>query len=152
MDVQIKKLNPNAVIPTYSRVGDAGLDLTAISFNIDYEGNYVYDTGIAVKIPDGHVGYIFPRSSICKKNLMLTNSVGVIDSNYTGSILLKFKPIKSPNEKRDAIKGWFDRKIYEVNERIGQLVIMPIPTINFVEVDELPDTNRGSAGYGSSGN
>lgn len=143
MKVKIKKLHPNAIIPSYAREGDAGMDLTAISIDNDEHGNVVYDTGLAFEIPKGFVGLIFPRSSNAKKELLLSNSVGVIDSSYRGSVLFKFKPLCDIKEIT---------KIYTVGDRIGQLMIIPHPTIEFEEVEELSDSERGSGGYGSTGN
>ena len=145
MIIKIKKLSELAVIPAYGKPGDAGMDLTATSLTIDEFGNYEYGTDLAIKIPDGHVGLIFPRSSICKVTQSLTNSVGVIDSQYIGEIKFKFKPtMKVPIEKKS-------KSMYEVGERIGQLIIMPYPKIEFEEVDELPTTERGDGGFGSTG-
>ena len=92
MNIKIKKLVDNAVIPTYAKSGDAGMDLTAVSKTFDKDGNIVYGFGIAMEIPDGYVGFIFPRSSVAKKYQQLTNCVGVIDSGYRGEIMVKFKP------------------------------------------------------------
>ncbi len=139
MKVKIKKLHKDAVIPKYAQDGDAGLDLTATSIVYDDHGNAVYGTGLAIEIPKDYVGYIFPRSSISKKTLALTNSVGVIDSNYRGEIMLKFKH-----------HGLY-RDEYNIGDRIGQLIIMPIPSIELEEVEELSDTNRGTGGFGSTG-
>ena len=141
MEVKIKKLVENAIVPKYAHDTDAGLDLTATSMELDEYGNVVYHTGLAFEIPKGYVGYIFPRSSISKYSLQLTNSVGVIDSGYRGEVLFKFKTIS--NEK--------NFKLYEVGERIGQLIIMPYPSIELVEVDELSSTDRNEGGFGSSG-
>jgi dUTP pyrophosphatase len=141
MEVKIKKLVENAIVPKYAHETDAGLDLTATSMELDEYGNVVYHTGLAFEIPKGYVGYIFPRSSISKYSLQLTNSVGVIDSGYRGEVLFKFKTIS--NKK--------DFKLYEVGERIGQLIIMPYPNIELVEVDELSSTDRNEGGFGSSG-
>jgi dUTP pyrophosphatase len=138
MKIRIKKLSEDAVIPQYSKQGDAGLDLTAISRRTDPKGFIEFDTHIAVEIPAGFVGLVFPRSSISKVNMSLTNAVGVIDSGYRGSIKFRFKPSTSG-------KG-----IYELGDRIGQLIIMPYPEITFVEVDELDDTERGDSGFGST--
>lgn len=138
MQVKIKKTHKNAVIPSYAKDGDAGLDLTAVDFRTDEQGNYVYDTGIALEIPKGYVGLVFPRSSIADKELLLTNSVGVIDSGYRGSIKAKFKHTKTnPN-------------IYNIGDRIAQLIILPYPHINFKEVEKLSETERGDKGYGST--
>lgn len=139
MKVKIKKLHENAVIPKYAQKGDSGLDLTATSKNYDIHGKLVYGTGLAIEIPYGYVGYIFPRSSIADKTLSLANSVGVIDSNYRGEIMLKFKD-----------KGEIGIT-YNIGDRIGQLIIMPIPSIEFEEVEELSDTTRGAGGFGSTG-
>ena len=139
MKVKIKKLVENAVIPTYAKKGDAGMDLTATSKTYDEQGNVVYGTGIAVEIPNGYVGLVFPRSSICKTDLLLTNSVGVIDSGYRGEIMAKFAYVHMLNKK------------YEIGDRIAQLIIMPYPIIEFVESEELSETERGDGGYGSSG-
>ena len=80
LKVKIKKLNENAVIPTYAKYGDAGMDLVATSKYYDDNGNIVYGTGLAFEIPKGYVGLLFPRSSNSKQQLLLSNSVGVIDS------------------------------------------------------------------------
>ena len=142
LKIKIKKLHQNAVIPKYAINGDAGLDLTAVSKSTDENSCIVYKTGIAIEIPRGYVGLIFPRSSISKVNLSLSNAVGIIDSGYNGEITFKF------------IKG--DRNHiftpeYNVGDRVGQLIIMPYPQIEFEEVSEISETERGSGGYGSTG-
>ena len=139
MEVKIKKLHPHAVIPRYSKPGDAGMDLTAISKSQEYD-IMTFGTGLAVEIPDGHVGLIFPRSSIFRTDLMLSNAVGVIDSKFRGEIMFKFKinPVNSS-------------AFYNVGERVGQLIIIPYPQIEFTEVDELSSTDRGEGGFGSTG-
>jgi dUTP pyrophosphatase len=135
LNVKIKKLVDEAKVPEYSQNGDAGLDLTAV--NVSYSDDYIeYSTGLALEIPEGYVGLVFPRSSISKLKTSLCNSVGVIDSNYRGEVKLRFRNFGS---------------IYTVGERIGQLIIMPYPEVEFNVVDELGDTNRGSGGFGSSG-
>src|SRR6478736_7662831 len=92
MLVRIKKLHENAVIPQYAKDGDAGMDLTAVGRYWDADSHvYVYHTGLAFEIPKGYVGLLFPRSSIFKQDLSLSNSVGVIDSGYRGEVLFKFK-------------------------------------------------------------
>ena len=142
MQVKIKKLHQDAVIPTYAKHGDAGMDLTAISKSYDDHDNAVYGTGLSFEIPFGYVGYIFPRSSNSKKDLMLSNAVGVIDSGYRGEVIFKFKAtMKSANRMQN---------LYEIGDRVGQLIIMPIPKIEFIEVDELSNTDRGVGGFGST--
>lgn len=140
MKVKIKKLAESAVIPKYSKPGDAGLDLTAVTRELDEYGNLVYGTGLAVEIPEGYVGLLFPRSSNSKTNLYLTNHVGVIDSGYRGELMFKYKTVDN-----------FGKNVYEIGDRVGQLIIIPYPSIEFEEVEELSSTERGTGGYGSTG-
>ena len=92
LQVNYIKLEESAITPSYSREGDAGLDFTATSKTYDNAGNVVYGTGIAIEIPKGYLGFLMPRGSVSNKLQMLANSVGLIDSNYRGEILFKFKP------------------------------------------------------------
>lgn len=147
MKVRIKKLNEGAIIPSYSKSGDAGLDLTAINISKDNVGNITYHTGLAIEIPEGYVGLLFPRSSISKKQLFLTNSVGVIDSGYRGEIMAKFKPVMGSYE---TILELFESNEYEVGERVVQLLILPYPQIEFEEVEDLSSSERGYGGFGST--
>ena len=146
MQVNIKKLNENAVVPSYAKHGDAGMDLTATSKDYDDHGNVVYGTGLAFEIPFGYVGYVFPRSSNAKKDLLLSNSVGVIDSGYRGEVVFKFKLL---NNEKDAL-GQSNAYDYKIGDRIGQIIIMPIPQVEFNVVDELSETERGNGGFGST--
>lgn len=142
MKVKIKKLHNSAIIPRKAHEQDAGFDLFAISkekVDEDLYGYIEYDTGISLEIPENHVGLIYPRSSISKTGHILANSVGVIDSNYRGSIKLRFKTIP------DCVE-------YVPGDRVGQLIIMPYPEIEFEEVEDLSSTERGDGGFGSSGN
>lgn len=157
MKVKIKKVHPNAITPSYAKSGDAGMDLTAVSIKLDDDGNICYGTGLAFEIPEGYVGLIFPRSSNCKKDIILTNCVGVIDSGYRGEVSFKFKPLPHhadalyEKEGEVLVNPSYDHKIFKVGERIGQMIIMPYPQIEFEEVEELSETERGTKGYGSSG-
>jgi dUTP pyrophosphatase len=137
MQVKIKKLHELVEIPAYAKVGDAGLDLTAISIEKDEYGNAVIHTGLAIEIPEGYVGLIFPRSSISKYDMHLRNSVGVIDSGYRGEIMLKFSFLE-------------DGVLYKIGDKVAQIILMSYPKITFLEVDELSDTERGEGGFGSS--
>lgn len=152
--VKIKKLGSLAVIPSYSRFGDAGMDMTATSKYYDDHGNVCYGTQISLEIPLGFVGYIFPRSSNAKKDLILSNSVGVIDSGYRGEVIFKFKPVAKIEECSDdsiRVDDWYnDLESYKIGDRVGQLIIMPIPKIEFIEVDELSNTDRGVGSFGST--
>lgn len=141
--VKYKKLHPNAVAPRKAHVSDAGWDLTAVSYEWDDDGCLVYHTGLAFAIPDGYCGLLFPRSSNAKKDLILSNSVGVLDCHYRGEVLFKFKPTN--RVRRENVK------CYYVGDRIGQMVIMPIYDFDFREAEELDETDRGAGGYGSSG-
>lgn len=141
MQVRVKKLHEDAVIPAYGKPGDAGLDLTATSIEKDSYGNVVYGTGLAIEIPEGYVGLIFPRSSNSKTDLYLTNHVGVVDSGYRGEIMFKFR----------ANPSLINAVIYQVGDRVGQLIIIPYPQIELVEADELSDSERGEGGFGSTG-
>ena len=152
MKVNVKKLDSNAVVPTYAKHGDAGMDLTAISKNYDEHGNVCYGTQLAFEIPNGFVGLLFPRSSNTKKDLILGNSVGVIDSGYRGEVVLKFKAIDTQylqDGKLTFLKRDF-MKEYNIGDRIGQIVIIPVPQIEFNVVDELSITDRGVGGFGST--
>ena len=137
MKVKIKKLNPNALVPKYSKSGDAGLDLVAV--DLEYNDSHItYKTGLAIEIPENYVGLLFPRSSVYKTQQVLANSVGVVDSGYRGEIMLKYTRSEDDLE-------------YNVGDRVGQILILPYPNINFVEVDELSSTDRDSGGFGSTG-
>ena len=137
MKVRIKKLSENAVIPTYAKDGDAGMDLVITSIITKNLGDVTYGFGIALEIPKGFVGLVFPRSSIRKTDLILSNSVGVIDSGYRGEIQATFK--------RSGVY------VYAVGDRGAQIMIIPHPPIEFEEADELSDTERGEGGFGSTG-
>ena len=144
MEVKIKKLVPRAIVPKKAHPGDAGFDLVAVSRDLDEDGNIVYGTGLAFEIPEGYVGLVFPRSSVAKKNVILTNCVGVIDSGYRGEVMAKFKLI-DPLVKHEEYH-W-----YELGEKICQMVFMKLPDVDIVEVEDLSETDRGAGGYGSTG-
>lgn len=146
MQIKFKKLHPKAVAPTKAHDTDAGFDLTATSCQFDDNGAFAYGTGIAVEIPYGHVGLVFPRSSVVRTDLALSNAVGVIDSGYRGEIMLKFKYAESFRFDHDRTF-----QTYQVGDRIGQLIIIPIPDIQFTQAEQLSDSDRGTGGYGSSG-
>ena len=140
MKVKIKKLHSDAVIPTYAKSGDAGMDLVATKIISNTTFDITYGTDIALEIPEGFVGLVFPRSSIRKYELILSNSVGVIDSGYRGELQATFKK-----------ENGLDSLAYKVGDRICQITIIPHPTIEFEEVNELNNTERGEGGFGSTG-
>ena len=153
MKVKIKKLNPLAVIPSYAKAGDAGMDLVATEILKDTPEQITYGMGIAIEIPEGFVGLVFPRSSIRKTGLQLSNSVGVIDSGYRGEIQATFNKIFGGERFYDETKNTEDtsNEFYKVGDRIAQIMIIPYPPIEFMEVDELSDSERGEGGFGSTG-
>jgi dUTP pyrophosphatase len=142
MKVKFKKLHKDAVSPKFAHKTDAGADLTATSVDFSRKGQVVYGTGLCVEIPEGMVGLLFPRSSIRNTDLVMSNCVGVIDSGYLGEIMATFNfNSRTP-----------DNTIYQLGDRIAQLVIMPVPLIDYTEVEELSETERNTSGHGSTGN
>ena len=137
--VKVKKLSDNAVIPSYSKVGDAGMDLTITREIENTTFDVSYGFGISMEIPKNFVGLVFPRSSVRNQDLMLSNCVGVIDSGYRGELQATFKKTQG----LDSIK-------YKVGDRGAQIVILPYPQVKMVESDELSDTERGTSGFGST--
>lgn len=139
MKVKIKKLVEDAVVPHYAKSGDAGLDLMATS--IEQKGDkIIYHCGLAFEIPQGCFGLVVPRSSNAKKDLLLTNSAGIIDSGYRGEVTAVFHKTRLLHPD-----------LYNVGGRFAQLIILPYPQIEFEEIDELTETERGTGGYGSTG-
>ena len=140
MKVKIKLLHEDAVKPKYAKESDAGLDLVATSIISNTTFDVTYGLGIALEIPKGFVGLVFPRSSIRKYELLLSNSVGVIDSGYRGELQATFKK-----------ENGLDSLAYKVGDRVCQIMIIPHPEIEFEEVNELNNTERGEGGFGSTG-
>lgn len=144
LKIKVKKLHENAIIPSYSKPGDAGMDLTITSIINETTTDVTYGFGVAMEIPFGYVGLVFPRSSVRKYDLALTNCVGVIDSGYRGEIQSTFK-------KTNWLKG--DESVkYQIGERGAQIIILPYPQVVMVESDDLSETERGNGGFGSTGN
>ena len=144
MVVKVKRLVPGAVLPTKAHKDDAGYDLVAVSRMVDEDGAVVYGTGLAFEIPEGYVGLVFPRSSVAKKDLVLSNCVGVIDAGYRGEVMAKFKFV-DPLIKHEEYH-W-----YSIGDRICQIVFLKLPDVQLVESEELGESERGTGGYGSSG-
>ena len=145
MQIKVKRLSDTAVLPTKAHPDDAGFDLTCseITTELNECGQLilVYHSGIAIEIPKGFFGILVPRSSVAKKSLTLTNCAGVIDSNYRGEVLGKFR------STTDVIPA-----VYKVGERFAQLLILPLPEVEMVESNTLSSTDRGDGGYGSTDN
>ena len=195
LEIKLKKLDKNAVIPEYAHDGDVGMDLTAISVEYDVEHDmYIYHTGLAFET-DKHYGiFLFPRSSNRKTDAYLCNHVGIADSAiYRGEIMLCFKnrtslKIRAELENikilinrlscepftvtdNDGLKfnwsnivrsnvfegNWvydnpMDFAPYQVGDRIAQMVVLPYPNVKISIREELSETERGSSGFGSTGN
>lgn len=138
--VRAKRLHPNAVIPSYSKDGDAGMDLTITDIKTNDKSQITYGFGIALEIPKGYVGLIFPRSSIRNYELILSNCVGVIDSGYRGEIISSFK-------KTTGILS----ESYGIGDRGAQIIIIPFPKVRFVESESLTNSERNDGGFGHTG-
>lgn len=153
MNVKVKKLHNDAVIPMRAKDTDAGYDLVAIDDgeivysgdkNIDNHILYIqFRTGLAIEPEPGYHTEIVPRSSITKHHYVLGNSIGIVDEGYRGELLVRFKPTMS-------VDNMFFQK-YKKGDRIAQLVIRKTETANFEWADELKDSSRGEGGFGSSG-
>ena len=145
MKIKIKKLHPDAVIPKYAKLGDAGMDLYAVDIKIhvdsltDENTKIIVDSGLAFEIPEGFVGLVFPRSSIQYTGVRLTNCVGVIDSGYRG-------PVKAVFDIKDSSLIYYNK-----GDRFAQIMIIPYPQIEFEEAEELSETERSEGGFGSTG-
>lgn len=151
MEIRYKKLDERAVKPFKKHDVDAGFDLTAI-WREEGEKYIEYGTGIAFEIPTGYVGLMFPRSSVRDQDLILKNCVGVVDASYRGEIKFSFWGTKVKKYTMGKESHFsYDGDVYNVGERCGQIVFMEIPFVRLIESEELSETERGTAGYGSSG-
>ena len=139
IDVKIRKVHPDAVIPFRAHATDAGMDVIAISMEMT-EDYVEYDTGLQFQLPEGYAMLIFPRSSNSKKDLLLCNSVGILDAGYTGNLKLRFK----------LTTEGYTEKIYNPGDKVGQIMIIPFPEINFIETEVFNETERGNGGFGST--
>ena len=142
MRIEFRKLDPDVALPRRARGGDAGLDLQANdTLKVGPGERAMVPTGLAVAIPPGHAGLVLPRSGLASgQGLTLANSPGLIDEGYRGEILLAVVNL-DPEQPVEIRKG----------DRIAQLVVVPYAEAHPTEVDELPASSRGEAGFGSSG-
>lgn len=136
MQVKIKKLCDEAVVPYYATKGDAGMDVVATSKKV-LSNTIEYGTGLSFEVPEGYMMLVFPRGSLCKKDLVMANHVGVLDAGYRGELMIRFKKI-GENE-------------YEIGDRIAQIIILPFPKVEFVESNELSKSERGDGRFGHTG-
>jgi dUTP pyrophosphatase len=143
MKLKYKKLTEKAVTPTKAHDTDAGFDLTvsSITTELGEDGQLiiVFHTGISIELPDNYVGLVYPRSSIYKKSLYFTNSVGVIDSGYRGELIIRAKT------NTNVVPS-----VYKEGDRFAQLIIIPLPQITLEESEQLTETDRGTDGFGST--
>ena len=139
--VPIRRLRPDAVVPERAYVGDAGVDLVACErVELDPGERAVVGTGLAVAIPDGYAGFVQPRSGLAARHgITIVNAPGLVDSGYRGEVGVVLLNTDSR-----------ERFVVEAGMRIAQLVVLAVPEVELVEVDELPVTERGVRGFGSS--
>lgn len=145
MNVRVKRLNENAKLPTYATDGSACFDLYACEdITIPVLSTKKVPLGLAFEVPKGHAMLLFPRSSTgLKTPLRMSNSVGVIDSDYRGEVCCLY-------DNEGANSSYLDHHIYK-GDRIAQGMILPVEQVSFLEVDELSETERGNGGFGSTG-
>ena len=138
----VRRLRPEAVLPARAYEADAGLDLAACErFELGPGERAVVPTGLAVAIPDGYAGFVQPRSGLAARNgVSIVNSPGLVDAGYRGEVLV----VLVNTDPRE-------RFVVEPGMRIAQLVVVPVPNVDVAEVDELPASERGARGHGSSG-
>jgi len=142
IELPIQRLRDDAVVPERAYEGDAGLDLAACErLELGPGERAVVGTGLAVAIPEGFAGFVQPRSGLADRNgITIVNSPGLIDCGYRGEL----KVILHNTDRTDPF-------VIEPGMRIAQLVVLPVPEVELLEVDELPATERGVRGHGSSG-
>jgi len=140
--LEIKKVRDSAVVPSRAHAGDAGMDLAACErVELAPGARALVPTGLAVAIPDGYAGYVQPRSGLAAKHgISIVNTPGLVDSGYRGELLVNLV-------NHDQVEPF----VVEPGMRIAQLVILPVPHVELVEVDQLPESERGADGFGSSG-
>jgi dUTP pyrophosphatase len=148
--LKVKKLAPEATLPAKAKADDAGYDLVAIDDGtLSDDGTFLqYRTGIAIELPKGYHTELFPRSSITKTDLILANSVGVVDNGYRGEVVARFKVV--PRHHGFIGSGNFPIA-YKKGDKIAQLVIRQTFSLEVEEVTELSSTERGTGGFGSTG-
>jgi dUTP pyrophosphatase len=141
IELPIQKVRPGAVVPSRAYAGDAGLDLAATErIELGPGERAVVPTGLAVAIPDGYAGFVQPRSGLASRHgVTIVNTPGLVDSGYRGELMV----VLHNTDRADTF-------VVEAGMRIAQLVVLPIPEVELIEVDELPASDRGGRGFGSS--
>jgi dUTP pyrophosphatase len=140
IELPIRRLRPDAQVPTRAYAGDAGIDLAACDrVELGPGERALVSTGVAVAIPNGYAGYVQPRSGLAAEHgISIVNTPGLVDSGYRGELKVNLL-----NTDREPF-------VVEPGMRIAQLVVLPVPAVRLVEVDELPESERGARGFGSS--
>jgi len=141
IELPVRRLRPDAQVPTRAYAGDAGIDLAACErVELAPGERALVPTGLAVAIPTGYAGYVQPRSGLATKHgISIVNTPGLVDSGYRGELLVNLL-------NTDAHEAF----VVEPGMRIAQLVVLAVPDVKPVEVEELPDSERGDRGFGSS--
>jgi dUTP diphosphatase len=141
IELPIRRVRPDAVLPSRAYAGDAGIDLAACErVELGPGERALVATGLAVAIPEGYAGYVQPRSGLASQHgISIVNTPGLVDSGYRGELLVNLL-------NTDAREPF----VVEPGMRIAQLVVLEIPEVELVEVDELPESERGVRGFGSS--
>jgi dUTP pyrophosphatase len=141
IEVPVRRLRREAQLPDRAYPGDAGLDLAAVErVELPPGARALVPTGLAVAIPAGYAGYVQPRSGLATRHgISIVNTPGLVDSGYRGEVLVNL--LNTDEEETFVV---------EPGMRIAQLVILPVPHVEVVEVDELPESERGAKGFGSS--
>jgi dUTP pyrophosphatase len=142
MKLEFKRLDPEAKLPAHARAGDAGLDLAAaVDAEVAPGERAMIPTGLAVAIPEGHAGLVLPRSGLAsRQGLTLANAPGLIDAGYRGEVTCAVVNL----DRRETVR-------IRRGDRIAQLVIVAVPPVEPAWVEELPGSERGEGGFGSSG-
>lgn len=152
MFIKIKKLHPDAVIPTYGTDGAGAFDIyTVEDGTLHPGGNLVLSTGLAVEIPPGFALMIYSRSGHgFNNNIKLANATGIVDSDFRGKILIKLEMFYDEHYKSSSIVVPPSYSVKK-GDRIAQGIILPVPRIQFIETETLSETERGTGGFGSTG-
>ncbi len=143
MQISVRRLHPDAVLPSAAHEGDAGCDLVAVA-SVTLAaggGRAMVPTGFAMALPAGTAGFVLPRSGLASRHgITCANAPGLIDAGYRGEVKVALVNLDPTNDY-----------VVQVGDRIAQLVVLPVPTVTFLEVDELDASERGEGGFGSSG-
>ena len=141
IELAVRRLRPDAQLPTRAYAHDAGIDLSACErVELGPGERALVPTGLAVAIPEGYAGYVQPRSGLASRHgISIVNTPGLVDAGYRGELLVNLVN----TDRRETF-------VVERGMRIAQLVILPVPHVDVVEVDELPESERGAKGFGSS--